>query len=138
MSRFRVILVGLLVASTLSAKATTMGFSGTLWVLSALTSDRKAVFIVSGPCEVLLSKSTGPSGSNAQTVVTPLDHAVIVLYRTGQVYPTDQTWADECKFINKAATMQAHFQTASATYTWKDGDLTLIQTDRVQLGIGED
>ena len=138
MSKFFVILFFSLTASTLALKAATTGFSGSLVVLSALTSDRKAVFIVSGSCELLLGKPADSSGSNAQTVTTQLDHAVVVLYRTGQVFPSEHSWSDECQFVKKAIGRQVRFQTATGTYMWKDGDLTLIQTEHLQLAIAED
>ena len=79
----------LFVASVSTSSAATMGFSGILEVHSVSVCDSKAVFVVSGSCELLLAEPPAASG-RAQGVVSAVDHAVIVRYRTGKEFPTDR------------------------------------------------
>jgi 20S proteasome alpha/beta subunit len=104
-------------------------------VQSVHTSEQKVVFVVSGPCELLLDKPVDASGSNAQDVTSVLDQAVIVLYRTHEDFSTEEAWSEACKGFNDLVHRQAHFQTASTNYSWKDGDLTLVSTEHLQVEI---
>jgi hypothetical protein len=107
-------------------KIPTMGFAGVLDVHSVAASDNKVVFVVSGPCELLLAKdSTG----NAQQVSSVVDHAAVVLYRTHRVFPTDKSWNAECVRVTGLVGKGIYFITADEHLTWEDGDLTLVVTD---------
>lgn len=120
------LLLTLLFAATVApAVAATMGFAGTLEVQSVVASERKAIFVVSGPCELLLSKPSG-TGGKAQEVASALDHAVIVLYRTHDEFPSDQAWQQACERFKRLIGGRVYFHTASPRYTLESGDVTLI------------
>jgi len=128
----------LFVASTLTVRAATMGFSGSCKIDSVFTSDRKIVFVLNGPCEILTDKMLNSTGSNAQIVKMDLDHGILVLCRTEQVFPTDMSWQSECKFCEEAIGSFGRLDATSATYTLEDGDLILIQTEHLQVGVAKD
>ena len=126
----------LFIASVASSSAATMGFSGILQVHSVSVCNSKAVFVVSGSCELLLAAPPSSSGK-AQEVVSAVDHAVIVRYRTGQEFPTDEAWQTECERFKSLSGKRVRFHTAVPDYTWKSGDLTVISTDQLAFSVEE-
>src|SRR5437660_765649 len=82
-----------LVASSSAAPLGTMGFAGEVEVHSVAVSSRKVVFVISGPCELLLAKDEG----HAQQVSSKVDHGAVVFYRKGSDFPTDEMWQAECE-----------------------------------------
>lgn len=126
----------LLVASAASSSAATMGFFGVLEVHSVSVSDRKAVLVVSGSCELLLAAPPASSGV-AQDVISAVDHAVIVRYRTGKEFPTEEAWQKECARFSSLSGKRVRFHTATPRYTWESTDLTLISTDQLAFSVEE-
>jgi hypothetical protein len=111
----------------------TMGFAGILNIESVDTSDRKAVFVVSGECTLLLTKPMDLHGGNAQSVVCPLNSTVVVLYRRGADFPTDDAWNKECQRLASLVKKRAYFLTATPQYTFEGADLTLVSTDSLTI-----
>lgn len=124
----------LFIASVTASSAATKGFSGILVVHSVSVADSKAVLVVSGSCELLLAAPPASSGA-AQEVVSAVDHAVIVRYRTGREFPTEEAWQKECARFTSLAGKRVRFHTAVPDYTWKSGDLTLISTDQLSFEV---
>lgn len=119
-------------AATVSpAVANTMGFAGTLETNSVFVSERKAVFVVSGPCELLLNKPSN-AGGDAREVACALTHTVIVLHRTHGEFPSEQSWQQACDRFKQLAGGRAYFHTASPRYTFEGGEVTLITTEQLQ------
>ena len=111
-----------------------MGFAGEVEVHSVAASDRKVVFVISGPCELLLAKDEG----HAQQVSSIVDHAAVVFYRKGSDFPTDEMWQAECERLRGLTGKGIYFHTASPRYTWESSDLTLISTEQLQVQNTED
>ncbi len=126
--------VFLFVASASTSSAATMGFSGILEVHSVSVCNSKAVFVVSGSCELLLAEPP-PSSGRAQDVVSAVDHAVIARYRTGKEFPTDAAWQAECARFTSLSGKRVRFHTAVPRYTWESADLTLISTDQLSFEV---
>jgi hypothetical protein len=126
----------LFIASVTASSAATKGFFGILEVHSVSVSDSKAVLVVSGSCELLLAAPPASSGA-AQDVVSAVDHAVIVRYRTGKEFPTEEAWQKECERFKSLSGKHVRFHTAVPEYTWKSGDLTLISTDQLAFSVDE-
>jgi hypothetical protein len=124
----------LVVASTPTSSAATMGFFGILEVHSVSVCNSKAVFVVTGSCELLLAGPPASSGI-AQGVVSAVDHAVIVRYRTGKEFPTDEAWQRECARFTSLSGKRVRFHTATPRYTWESADLTLISTDQLSFEV---
>jgi hypothetical protein len=111
----------------------TDGFAGILHVDSVSSSADKVVFLVTGTCSLLLRKPNDPAGGNAQEVVCPLDHAAVVLYRTGSHF-TDESWKRECSRLTALIGRKAYFDTATGNYSFTAGDLALVSTDELRVG----
>jgi hypothetical protein len=79
-------------------------------VHSVVTSDLKVVFVVSGGCEMLLSKVSDSSG-NAQKVSSVLHACVIILHRAHEQYPTEESWKKACEEFKAFSGKRASFTT---------------------------
>ena len=118
----------LFIATAARAVAGGNEFAGSLEVGSVLTSDRKAVFVVSGLCDLLLAGPTQELGT-AQKVRSRLDHAVIVLQRSYHEYPTDKAWEDACEAFKHTVGKHIDFGSVLAHLDWYDCEVTLVQTE---------
>ncbi|HWB61176.1 MAG TPA: hypothetical protein VG733_16965 [Chthoniobacteraceae bacterium] len=108
-------------------QAATQGFEGVLDLVSVSVTKRKIVFVVTGPCKLLLGKMPDASG-NAQVIDAVANHTVIVWYRTGAAFPTDAQWEAECTRVESLLGKGTQFQATGEQLTWQDGDLTLVTT----------
>lgn len=118
----------LLLLVTATSSSAKMGFqTEPCEVHSVITSDLKAVFIVSGRCEMLLSK-TPDSGGNAQVVSSFLHAGVIILHRALEQYSTDESWKKACEEFKALSGKRATFTTAFPRYIWEGSELEQIST----------
>ena len=112
-------------------KLGTMGFAGVLEVHSVSVSASKIVFVVSGPCELLLNK-VPDAGGNAQVVPAVADHTAVVWYRTGRtggLFATEEAWRAECERVKALVGKGIYFHTTGERLTWEGADLTLVVAD---------
>jgi hypothetical protein len=113
-------------------KLATKGFAGILEVHSVSFSDTKIVFVVSGPCELLLGKMPVGSGE-AQQVSAAADHTVVVWHRIGLFFPTAEAWRAECEQVKALTGKGIYLATAGENLTWRSGDLTMVETDNLRV-----
>jgi hypothetical protein len=91
-------------------------------------SERKMVFVVSGPCELLIGKMPVASG-NAQVVSAVADHTAVIVYRTAIAYPTEEAWRADCERVKALTGKGIVIQTAGENLTWEAGDLTAVAAE---------
>jgi hypothetical protein len=134
---FRGGMIGLLLfflgeVATAQTPLPTQGMAAICSVESVHTDARKIMLVVSGQASLLLAKQADAEG-NAQAVRVPLEHTVIVLGRTHEVYAAEADWADAVRRFRALAGRTVHLETVAPRLAFSDGALEEISATRLRV-----
>ena len=123
----------LFVTEAASAFTPKIGFTGTLEVHSVSITAGKAIFVVSGPVQVLVNTPPSGVGFPGQEITSYFDHAVIVLYWSNEEFPSIERWRKVCEDFTHLSGKRATFHSNAPQYTSQDGDFTLVTVKRLEV-----
>ena len=97
-------------------------------------SDAKLILIVSGDCDFLVAKRADIHG-NVESVKSLLNHGIITIFRSGEIYSENKSWDALCKKAQDIAIKKEPvlIQCILSQLTIFEGEITFVSCKEVSL-----